>query len=48
MHQYNVGAPFERITMDNTGLFSESERGNPYPIIAMNFKKWPEDYAIPN
>jgi hypothetical protein len=48
MHQY-VGAPFERIAIDITGPFPESDRGNRYLLIAMDyFTKWPEVYAIPN
>jgi hypothetical protein len=49
MHQYNVGAPFERIAIDIAGPFPESDRGNRYLLIAMDyFTKWPEVYAIPN
>ena len=43
MHQYNVGAPFERIAVDIAGPFPESERGNRYVLVAMDyFTKWPE------
>ena len=49
MHQYNVGAPFERIAIDIAGPFPESDRGNRYLLVAMDyFTKWPEVYAIPN
>jgi hypothetical protein len=49
MHQYNVGAPFERIAIDIAGLFPESDKGNRYLLVAMHyFTKWPEVYAIPN
>jgi hypothetical protein len=49
MHQYNVGAPFERIAIDIAGPFPESDRGDQYLLIAMDyFTKWPEVYAIPN
>jgi hypothetical protein len=49
MHQYNVGAPFERITIDVAGPFPQGDRGNRYLLIAMDyFTKWPEAYAIPN
>jgi hypothetical protein len=49
MHQYNVGASFERIAIDVAGPFPQSDRGNRYLLIAMDyFTKWPEAYAIPN
>ena len=49
MHQYNVGAPFERIAIDISGSFPESDNGNRYLLIAMDyFTKWPQVYAIPN
>jgi len=49
MHQYNVGTPFERIAIDIAGPFQESDKGNRYFLIAMDyFTKWPEVYAIPN
>jgi len=49
MHQYNVGAPFERVAVDIAGPFPESDRGNRYVLVAMDyFTKWPEVYAIPN
>jgi hypothetical protein len=48
MHQY-VGALFERIAIDIAGPFPESDGGNRYLLIAMDyFTKWPEVYAIPN
>jgi hypothetical protein len=47
MHQYNVGAPCERIAIDVAGPFPWSEQGNRYLLIAMDsFTKWPEAYAI--
>jgi hypothetical protein len=49
MHQYNVGAPFERIAIDVAGPFPRSDQGNRQLFIARNyFTKWPEVYAIPN
>jgi hypothetical protein len=49
MHQYNVGAPFERIAIDVTGPFPRSDQGNRYLLIAMDyFTKWPEAYGIPD
>jgi hypothetical protein len=37
MHQYNVGAPFERIAIDIAGPFLESDRGNRYLLIAIDY-----------
>jgi hypothetical protein len=49
MHQYNVVALFERITIDIAGPFPLSYRGNRYLLIAIDyFTKWLEAYAIPN
>jgi hypothetical protein len=49
MHQYNVGAPFERVAVDIAWPFPETDRGNRYFLVAMDyFTKWPEVYAIPN
>jgi transposase InsO family protein len=48
MHLYNVGAPFEGITIDVAGPFPRRDQGNRYLLIAMDyFTKWPEAYAIP-
>jgi hypothetical protein len=44
-----VRTPFKSITTDIAGPILESERGNPYLLIAMDyFTKWPEVYTIPN
>jgi hypothetical protein len=49
MHQYNFGAPFERIVIDVAGPFPGSDQGNRYLLIVMDyFTNWPEVYAIPN
>jgi hypothetical protein len=49
MHQYNVGAPFEKITIDVAGPFPRSDQGNRYVLIAMDyFTKWAEAYTTPN
>lgn len=49
MHQYNVGAPFERIAMDIAGPFPISNAGNKYILVVIDyFSKWPEVYPIPN
>jgi hypothetical protein len=37
IHQYNIGAPFEHITMDITGPFPQSDWGNRYLLIAMDY-----------
>jgi hypothetical protein len=49
MHQYNVRAPFERVAIDIAGPFPQSDRGNRYLLISMDyFTKWPEVYSISN
>ena len=49
MHQYNVGAPSERIALDVLGPLPLSESGNKYLLlIADYFTKWPETYSLPN
>jgi hypothetical protein len=49
MHQYNVGAQFERIAIDNAGTFPDSDREHRHLLIAMDYlTKRPEVYAIPN
>jgi hypothetical protein len=49
MHQYNMGAPFERIAIDVTESFPTNSQGNPYLQVTMDyFTKWPEVYPIPN
>jgi hypothetical protein len=49
MHQYNVGAPFERVAIDIAGPFPRSDRGNRYLLIIMDyFTKCPEVYPIPD
>jgi hypothetical protein len=43
MHQYNVGALFEKIAIDVAGSFPRSDQGDRYLLIAMDyFTKWPE------
>jgi hypothetical protein len=37
MHQYNVGAPFERIAMNIAGPFPQNDRGNRSLLIAMDY-----------
>jgi hypothetical protein len=36
MHQYNVGAPFEGIAIENAGPFPENERESRYHVVAMD------------
>jgi hypothetical protein len=49
MHQYNAGAPFERITIDVAGPFPQSDQGKRYLLIAVDYiTKWPGVYAFPN
>jgi len=49
MKQYNVGLPFERLAIDVAGPFPETNRGNKYILVAIDyFSKWPEMFAISN
>jgi len=49
MKQYNVGLPFERLAIDIAGPFPETNRGNKYILVAIDyFSKWHEVFAIPN
>jgi len=49
VHQYNVKAPFERIAIEITANFPESDREQRYLLIAIDyFRKWPDVYVIPN
>ncbi|GBM41616.1 hypothetical protein AVEN_198371-1, partial [Araneus ventricosus] len=44
----NVGAPFERMTLDNLGHFPVTTKGNRYDLVLMDyFAKWPEAITIP-
>ncbi|CAK1583327.1 unnamed protein product [Parnassius mnemosyne] len=46
---YNVGAPWERIAIDVAGPFPETESGNKYFMVVMDyFTKWPEVFTISN
>jgi hypothetical protein len=48
MHQYNV-VPFERMAIEVAGPVPQSDQGNRYLLIAVDyFRKWPEAYAIPS
>lgn len=47
--KYIVGAPIERIAIDIMGPLVQSDCGNKYFFVAMDyFSKWPEAYALPN
>ena len=49
MKIYNVGAPLERITVDDFGPLPVSDQGNKYVLVVADyFTKWTESYAMPN
>lgn len=49
MRQYNVGCPFERITIDVVVLFPITDDGNKYILVRMEyFSKQVEAYTLPN
>ena len=49
LQSYNVGAPMERVAIDVLGPLPETELGNKYLLIAMDyFTKWPEAFPLPN
>jgi hypothetical protein len=49
MHQYNTEAPFGRIAIHVAGSFQQSNQGNQYLLIAMDYcTKWLGTYSIPN
>ena len=49
MQMYHVGAPLERIAIDVLGPLPETEQGNRYAFIVMDyFSKWTEVHTIPD
>ena len=49
MQQYVVGSPFERVALDILGPLPETDAGNKYALVVVDyFSKWVEAYAIPN
>lgn len=49
LKQNNVGAPFERMSIDVARPFPTITCNNKYIIVAMNyFSKWPQACAVPN
>lgn len=48
MQVYNVGAPLERIAIDVLGPLPETQQGNRYILVVMDyFSKWVETHAMP-
>lgn len=49
MRQYNTGSLFKRIAIDGAGPFPDSDYGNWYKFVAMDFFSiWPEAYTLPS
>lgn len=49
MTQYKAENQFERIVPEISEPYPESDLGNRYILVAMDyFKKWVKTYAIPN
>ncbi len=49
MGQYNVGSPMERVAVDVLGPLPETDAGNKYLLLAVDyFSKWPEAFPLPN
>ncbi len=48
LQQYHVGAPMECVGVDILGPFLTTDQGNRYVLMAMDYFKWPEAYAVPN
>ena len=47
-YKHNVAAPLERLTIDILGPLSETDQGNRYFLVVMNyFSKWVEALAMP-
>ena len=47
--KYTAGAPAERIAIDILGPLPESNMGNKYILLVMDyFTKWPEAFSLPN
>ncbi|KAJ8952749.1 hypothetical protein NQ318_008063 [Aromia moschata] len=48
MRQYNMSSPFERIAIDVAGPFPETDDGNKYIVVVMNyFSKWIFRFGVP-
>lgn len=49
LQKYQVGRPMERWAIDVMGPLPETDSGNKYVLVMMDyFTKWPEVHAIPN
>ena len=49
MYWYDFGSPMEEVAIDLMGPFPESEMGNKYFLVIVDFfSKWMEEYPVPN
>ena len=49
LHNFSVGSPLERVTIDIVGPFPETPRGNKYALVAVDcFTKYLEVFPMPN
>lgn len=49
IQKYNIGAPFERMTLNITGSFPVIDSSNKYTMVILDyFTKWQEAFSTPN
>jgi hypothetical protein len=48
MHKYNIGALFQMTVIDVAGLFAQSDQGDQYVLVAMDYiSKYPKPSSLP-